>query len=217
MIRAYNSLYVSDAQKTLGYMIKYLVLDCKLNIDKAMDLFIDTGYAWLFEHGDPSVLVGHSGCELGMIILEKAGYKENFTPSPCYDRPKEYWSGWALAYFQWYTSLSFKEILSKVTMSDILNLYYLFHEMDILSFCAEMSKLIVSKTKISRLKERRQKCNITQQKLALDSGVSKRMIEQYEEGKRSLRKASAETVISLSKALYCSPEDIFEIEIEKYE
>lgn len=174
-----------------------------------MELFIDTGYARLFEMGDPSVLVGHSGVELGEMVLEKAG-REVLEYNPRFYRSKDYWAGWALAYYEWYSSLSFKEILSKVSMSDIENLYYPYHEMDITSFCEEMSRLIKNRSNGSRLKGQRLEFHMTQKRLSEESGVSKRLIEQYEAGTRSLRKASAESVIALSKSLHCNPEDILE-------
>lgn len=49
---------------------------------------------------------------------------------------------------------------------------------------------------------------LTQKALAKNSGVSVRMIEQYEQGKKDINKASAETVYKLSQALGCSMEDL---------
>lgn len=53
---------------------------------------------------------------------------------------------------------------------------------------------------------------LTQKMLADKSGVSVRMIEQYEQGKKDLNHASAETVYKLSKALGCGMEELIEID-----
>ncbi len=43
----------------------------------------------------------------------------------------EYWVGWVLAYFQWKTCFSFKNILQRVPVEKILGLYPIGHEQDI--------------------------------------------------------------------------------------
>lgn len=35
------------------------------------------------------------------------------------DKGPEYWAGWALAFYQWYSDASFMEILSAVSMEEI--------------------------------------------------------------------------------------------------
>ena len=49
---------------------------------------------------------------------------------------------------------------------------------------------------------------LTQKALAERSGVSVRMIEQYEQGKKDINKASARTVYQLSRTLHCRMEDL---------
>lgn len=63
----------------------------------------------------------------------------------------------------------------------------------------------------SRLRERRKAAGITQKELSERSGVNKRMIEQYEQGVKSLSDAAARTVYQLARALGCEVEDLLEI------
>ena len=47
------------------------------------------------------------------------------------DKSPEYWAGWTLAYYQWESGKSFAEILSNVTLSELLDMYEVYHQMDI--------------------------------------------------------------------------------------
>ena len=46
--------------------------------------------------------------------------------------------------------------------------------------------------------------------LAEKSGVSLRMIQQYEQGAKDINKASGESLVALSRALGCRMEDLLE-------
>ena len=50
------------------------------------------------------------------------------------DKSPEYWAGWALAYYQWYTARPFMKIYKVVTIEDLLKMYSVYHEMDIMKF-----------------------------------------------------------------------------------
>ena len=56
------------------------------------------------------------------------------------------------------------------------------------------------------LKTLRKQIHLTQSKLAELSGVSLRMIQAYEQGDQDIRKAEAQTVIALARALGCKAE-----------
>lgn len=49
-----------------------------------------------------------------------------------------------------------------------------------------------------------------QSELAIHSGVSLRSIQMYEQRNKDINKASAETLLKLSKALGCTMEDLIE-------
>lgn len=65
---------------------------------------------------------------------------------------------------------------------------------------------------MSKLKEIREKKNMSQSQLAKLSGVNFRTIQDYEQDKRSINKARAQTVYALSWALGCKIEDLVEFE-----
>ena len=60
----------------------------------------------------------------------------------------------------------------------------------------------------SQLKRLRTYAGLTQKELAEKSGVSQRMIEQYEQGRKDIEKCQARTLYDLSVALGCGMEDI---------
>ena len=49
------------------------------------------------------------------------------------DKSPEYWTGWAVAYYQWYRNYKFQEIQSKVPVSEVVKMYIL-HEADVMKF-----------------------------------------------------------------------------------
>lgn len=61
---------------------------------------------------------------------------------------------------------------------------------------------------MSNLKRLRTNKNITQAQLSELSGVSVRVIQNYEQGIRDINKAQANTVLILAKALGCTIEEI---------
>jgi transcriptional regulator with XRE-family HTH domain len=62
--------------------------------------------------------------------------------------------------------------------------------------------------KTSSLKLLRQKRNLTQEQLALISGVNIRSIRSYEQGENDILKAQGESLLMLSKALGCTIEEL---------
>ena len=63
---------------------------------------------------------------------------------------------------------------------------------------------------MSNLKRIREDKNVTQAKLAEESGVSLRMIQYYEQGVKDINKAQGLTLYDIAKALGCSIEDLLE-------
>ena len=64
---------------------------------------------------------------------------------------------------------------------------------------------------MSNLKEYRLKKNMTQLELAERSGVSQRMIQNYEQGTNDINKAQGLTLQALAQVLNCSMEDLLEL------
>lgn len=142
MINAYDKVYLEKARTNLARMLDFAVYDLKYDISDFFELFITSGVADRFENGDFNVLVGMSGVELAYEVLEKSNASfDRIKPNYTVNRSEEYWTGWALAYYQWGTSLSFKEIVHYIPIKEIQALYSTYHEMDIRQFVDKMNSL----------------------------------------------------------------------------
>jgi DNA-binding transcriptional regulator YiaG len=208
MIHAYDEMYLEKARIALGRMLDFAVYDLKYELLDFWRAFLNSSIAHRFETGDCAVIVGKSGVELAYEVIGKNSefVKPNYTAN----RSEEYWTGWALAYYQWKTSLSFHRITEIVTIDEIRFMYEPYHEMDIRQFCDKMDELYRERCKETNLKRIRKLRGLTQAQLALQSGVPIRTIQQYEQGQKNINNAKAECVIKLSKALYCEPAELME-------
>jgi DNA-binding transcriptional regulator YiaG len=125
-------------------------------------------------------------------------------------RSAEYWAGWALAQFQWYSSMSFRSILRRLNFTDILSLYPSHHEADISKFFETAARLIKKQSKESELARIRKMCNLSQSALSRESGVALRSIQMYEQRRKDINKAQVQTVLRLANALGCKLTDLLE-------
>ncbi len=215
MMHAYNELYLSDAKDNLADMFDYLINDCMLEADFAASIFISTGFAAMFESGDPGILAGMSGVELGKRIIQKAYnkkecHKEQFRE----DRSPQYWAGWALAEYQWGSGKRFKDIFERVPLSKILEMYPIYHEMDVSQFNDAMDKFYnesIFETKLKRIRESR---GVSQSELSALSGVKLRSIQMYEQRVNDIDRAQAATLYKISRVLGCNIEDLLEKPME---
>ncbi len=212
MIHAYNEFYLNDAKKTLAAMFDFAVNDCMFNIDEFASFFVKTGYAKQFETGNPGVISGVSGVELANKIIYKVFHEDNSKAAiQPVNKSGEYWAGWVLADYQWYSAYRFKDIFDKVKMSEIVDMYELFHEMDITRFYEKMDSIMDGNTPVTRLKTIREAAGLSQSVLAKISGVSKRSIQMYEQRKNDIDKAQGQILYKLAVTLGCSIEDLLEM------
>lgn len=80
-------------------------------------MFIISGLAFQFETGNPSYVAGKTGCELAREVIRESGLKEPDVSDEMYmDTSPEYWCGWTLAYYQWYTGRTFARIHRAVSL-----------------------------------------------------------------------------------------------------
>ena len=211
MIRAYDKVYLDKARTVLGRMLDFAVYDLKYDIAVFFDLFIKSGAAARFETGDFTVLVGMSGAELAYEVLEQCGKQfERIKPNYSTDRSEEYWTGWALAYYQWETAMRFSEIVRYIPIKEIMALYSPYHEMDIRQFVDQMNKLYHAAKPETNLKLFRQKAGLSQRELGELSGVPVRTIQQYEQRQKNINKAQAEYLVMLARVLCCTVEELLE-------
>lgn len=161
--------------------------------------------------GENEKVVTWAGVELAYRVLELTNHQVE-DPQPRYtaDRSPEYWAGWALAYYQWETALSFLDILECVPLDDIIRMYSPYHEMDIRQFCDRMNELYREANPETRLKQVRQRAGLSQSELAEHSGVPVRTIQQYEQRQKNINKAKAEYLVMLARVLNCPAEELLE-------
>jgi len=211
MIHAYDKIYLEKARTALGRMLDFAVYDLHYEIDAFFGLFISSGVAARFERGDCTLLAGMSGVELAYQVLESA-HVDFARVKPQYTtfRSEEYWTGWALAYYQWETALRFEEIVRWVPIRDIQRLYAPYHEMDIRQFCDKMHALYRSANPETNLKTLRQRAGFSQQALADLSGIPLRTIQQYEQRQKNINQARASCLLMLARVLCCNVEDLME-------
>ena len=212
MIRAYDEDYVMSAQRILGDMMDFAVNTLEYDGDTFFTMFLISGLAHQFGSGNPSYVAGRTGCELAREVLRESGLKEPSVSDEMYmDKLPEYWSGWALAYYQWYTGRTFARIHKAVSIAMILDMYPRRHEADIMKFVAIMDEKLRDYYTETNLKRLRTAMGLSQRELALLSGVAQRQIQLFEERRRDINKAQAFTIFKLGKALHCDCEDLLEI------
>lgn len=209
MTHAYDEIYLDSVRQAMGNMLHYAVYDMGWNINKFYESFIKSGVAAELEKASPSFAAGKSGIELANEVYYRVtGSESNTTPEYVYGRSPEFFAGWAIAYYSWYTSKSFREIDKALPINEVVAMYNPYHEMDISQFVIEVDSRMSKYNKESQLKRLRLYASLTQSELATRSGVSKRMIEQYEQGRKTLANASATTVIRLADVLNCDVREL---------
>ncbi|WP_288147019.1 helix-turn-helix domain-containing protein [Thomasclavelia cocleata] len=201
MIHAYNEVYLNIVMHNLGALFDIAINALEIDINTFANQFVNSRVASGIEAGTPDMLAGKSATEMLMIILDKK-IDDVIVPA---DRTKEYWAGWILANAQWYLNKSFKEIVSVMPFSKLIALYYPYHEANEMK---TIEKIATCFPQVSTLKTLRQKRKLTQEELALLSGVKVRSIRSYEQGQNELSKAQGDTLLMLAKALDCSIEDL---------
>ena len=209
MIHAYDKNYLLKAQNNLGSMFDFAVYDLNEKLDSFFQKFLQSDICPRFEQGESTVIAGRSGIELALQVLENESQGKKYRPVA--NRSSEYWCGWALAYFQWFTNLSFSQINSFIPVTEVLALYSPYHEMDISQFCDKMLELYNARKKCTNLKSLRVDAGLSQSELAELSGIPVRTIQQYGQRQKNINTAKTETVLTLSKVLSVPVESLLEI------
>lgn len=218
LLRAYDESYLCDGMRNLGEAVDYAVNACHLDADVFMGMFRISGIGRQFAVGEPKVIAGLSGTELVCEVFRLVGYDiELPDPQVEYDYSPEYWAGWILAYYQWYSDRSFKDILSHISMAEIIRLYPALHEASEDKFVDTVNHRIRSQNLPTRLQTLRRYAGYSQRKLSEKSGVNLRTLQQYEMRAKDINKAAGEKLYALAKTLGCRMEDLLEYEIRDVE
>ena len=211
MMHAYQETYLSKAQKTIGEAFEYAIKDCGINGNEFINMFIQSDISKRMENGEPAVIAGKSGIEIAIdIIYETTGRDIDVQLKTHFTRTKEYWSGWAIAYYQWYSTRSYTEIFKVISYDDLLKMYRTLHEADISKFVEIVDKRVREYYEDTNLKRIRTIYGFSQSSLAKESNVSLRSIQMYEQRRKDINKASFEAVYRIAKVLGCNIEDLIE-------
>ena len=211
MTHAYQEIYLSNAQSMLGDAFDYAINVCHIPGSSFVKLFIASTISKRLENGEPSYLSGKSGIEVAMEILaETTGKTPDAAPQEHFGRSREYWIGWAVAYYQWFSGRSYSDIFQMVTFEELQKMYDPLHEADITKFADILDARMREFFADTSLKRIRAAYGCTQAELAKRSGVSLRSIQMYEQRNKDINKASAETLLRLSRVLGCTMEDLME-------
>ena len=210
-IHAYQETYLSKAQAALGDAFDYAINTCEIPGEDFIKFFTASSVSKRMENGEPAFLAGKGGIEIAIdVVLETTGKLLDKDPQEHMGRSREYWIGWAVCYYQWYSARSFSDIFKVLSFEDLQNMYYTLHEADITKFANIVDEIIREHFKDTNLKRIRTSYGCTQAELSKRSGVSLRSIQMYEQRNKDINKASAEALYRISKVLGCTVEDLLE-------
>lgn len=211
-IRAYDEEYLSYAQKNMGDMLDFAVNTCGYDLGNFYSMFLVSGVAGQIEVGNVTFLVGNNGCELARKVVEKC-LRQNIPleDSIYLDKSPEYWAGWAVCFYQWHTCRPFYKINKAISVQEIVDIYEIYHEMDIMHFVDFLNDRWNQFYTDTNLKRYRKNAGLSQGQLAQMSGVSIRQIQLFEQRKRNINLTRAIDLFKLSKVLNCKSEELLEI------
>ena len=201
-IRAYNEIYLNDAMQTLAEMFSY-VPNAK-QADVLFQHFVMSGIAYQFGRGNPRYINMPP-----QVLFEEVTRKKMPMIQPySYGRSPEYWCGFVLAYYQWYTGLSFEQIGRRLLPSRIIAMYNPLHEASMEKFVEVANSIVFQKE--TNLARYRKTARLSQRELAKYSQVSLRAIQLYEQRQLDINMAPAVKLFQLSRVLGCYMEDLLE-------
>lgn len=214
MMCAYDRLYLADAMAVLAEFFEYAVDDYGAEGDEVSDLFCMSPLSDMFAKGNPSVVSGLSGPELFARFTRELGYDDAALPKPLFrfEKTPHYWAGWVAAYVQWRLALSFDELFRVMPYDELVARYHPWHEASEEHFCelfVEMARDSEARVP-TRLAISRSALHLSQRELAHRSRVGLRSIQMYEQRRKDINKAQAQTLQSLARALHCAIEDLME-------
>lgn len=212
-MNAYDRLYLDDARHNLGEMLDYAVNVKGMNLERFYEMFLSSAVSRNFAAGNPRYLCGLSGRELYCRVMEQC--QRDAVPADtgllsC-SSSAEYWTGWALAYLQWQLGCGFDHIASYGPgIEQMRTMYTPLHEAPESKF-VDVCRSIMDKNMeqtVTKLRLYRKNSGLSQEELAQRSGVSLRMIRAYEQRRQDICKASADSLLALSRVLNVTIESL---------
>lgn len=204
----YDRDYLPGVKRHLGAMFDFGINDCGIDHDGFGNRFAFSDVARQIERGNPAYLAGMSGIELAREVLRS----ESPLPEPevKYGKSPEFWAGWNLAGYSWRTQRRFRDVLGVVSLSQIVEMYPLYHEMDEARFAEAVDELLLAEKRETNLARFRKNISLSQQRLSERSGVPLRSIRAWEQRKNDINKAQAGSLFQIATVLGCAVEDLLE-------
>ena len=211
-MNAYPEMLLPNARSQLADAVDYAVIDLGVPIDDFFSFFSASIWARRIERGDRPTILGISGIELAQNVLSDKTGRRDFKPArESLRRTRAYWTGWILAYYQWTSGRTFREILQALPAGTVERMYGVYHEAPEERFAATADDILREKFPETRLKRIRSAYGCSQAHLAKLSGIGLRSIQMYEQRRKNINKAEAESILRLARALGCEMEDIMEV------
>ncbi len=233
-----NVFLVNKACISVGKMLDHAVYSLHQNADTFFALFITSGLAAKLQKADINIISGNSGIELSYEVMKRCGISyERTTPRHTTGLSKEFYAAHALAHIQYDTGISYNELIHIISVSDIIRLYDSYHSRAVSLLPWQMSDSDRAEAieeiksgftdelrsafeaaginslhikKETHLKEMRLRNGLSQSRLAAASGIPVRTIQQYEQRRKDINKASADSIIRLAYVLNCEPSSLLE-------
>ncbi|MBQ3328748.1 MAG: helix-turn-helix transcriptional regulator [Eggerthellaceae bacterium] len=210
-VRLPDDAVFPDARETLAELFDIAINECGIGPDDFVGAFLASGVAREFERLNPVFAVGKSAPELFDIVAGSLGAPAE-APAVCATAPLvDYWVGWMLAYYQHETGTPFDRMFESVPYEEFAASYHPLHEAPDQKFLEVFEPRIRPAGNPTRLAVQRRIMGLSQPELADLSGVGLRSIQMYEQKNKNINRATAETVLRLSRALHCTMEDILEL------
>lgn len=199
------------AQETFAEMLDIGVNECDVSGSDIIAAFLASGLDREFERLNPVYVAGKSALDL--LELLSPYLDANFElPALATSIPLvDYWVGWAVSFYQHETGTPYRRIFEAVPYEEFAAAYYPLHEADESKFVDVFEPHIRNTERSTRLAIQRKIAFMSQAELAEASGVGLRSIQMYEQRNKNINRASAETLLRLSRALCCSMEDLMEL------
>jgi len=205
-----RELYIDNARENLAAMFDYLIYDYNLQPDYSAKIFTKS-FGDLFDAYNPGIIAGKSGIELAKIsIKDNMGIYPTVKYSNKGKLTDAYWAGDYLAYYHSISNYKFRDIFLRVSMTEILEMYNIYHEMSEKRFSEEMDIRISKTIDETRLAILRKRKNYSQGILSRYAEVNIRNIQLWEQKVNDINKAEAMSLKRIAYVLNCDIEDLLE-------
>lgn len=211
-IRAYYEEYLDDAQATMGNMFDYAINGCGIDGDDFFHMFLASGVASQFEHGNPKYLSGMSGAEIVRKVVLQQKNIELIEPEEYFvDKSPEYWAGWILAFYQWRSCLSFTKIYQIVTVKELLLMYPTHHEADEEHFFDSLNLVYKRRHTETYISQKMRCLGLNAKTVEMKTGIPLQLIERLQKDFSAVKQITALELYRLSLIFGCTMEELMEV------